>query len=130
MKQEIYITNNLANALYRNRNYDVYTSYRLFRATEEGKMYFYLNDQCNLNLEDQNWLLLGYNENNQLKLNGDITREICIRYIKQRQNYVNMHTICEIANINYSTYRGWNNRGLSFSNKKLEQLVDVIMKIF
>lgn len=43
--------------------------------------------------------------------------------------YFNMKAICELADVNYQTFRGWKNNGYSMSDEKLQKILDTMKKI-
>ncbi len=49
--------------------------------------------------------------------------------ILEKCPYFNMRAVCEKADINYSTFRGWRNNGRSFSDKKARQLYETMLSI-
>ena len=49
--------------------------------------------------------------------------------LKAKAHYFNMKSICEYANVNYSTYRGWANQGRGFSLKLKIKLLNAMKKV-
>ena len=46
-----------------------------------------------------------------------------------QSKYFNMKAICELAGVNYQTFRGWKNNGYSMSDEKLKKILDAMKKI-
>ena len=40
-----------------------------------------------------------------------------------------MKAICELAGVNYQTFRGWKNNGYPMSDEKLKKILDTMKKI-
>ncbi len=49
-------------------------------------------------------------------------------FILNKCKYFNMKNICELAGVNYQTYRGWKNNGYSMSDEKLRKIVKAMKK--
>ena len=49
-------------------------------------------------------------------------------YINEKVNYFNMRQICDLAKINYDTFRGYKNKGDSFSTDKKIKIVRAMRK--
>lgn len=43
--------------------------------------------------------------------------------------FFNMTSVCELAKVNYSTFKGWKNNGLGMSEKKVIQLLKAMKEI-
>lgn len=44
------------------------------------------------------------------------------KYILEKSEFFNMKKICELANVNYSTFRGWKNQDRPLSIEKLKSI--------
>lgn len=56
-------------------------------------------------------------------------REELIAYVLEKSQYFNMKAICELAGVNYQTFRSWKNNGYSFSDKKLIALIEAMKSV-
>lgn len=51
------------------------------------------------------------------------------RYVLEKSKYFNMKAICELAGVNYQTFRGWKNNGYSMADDKLIMIIETMKNI-
>lgn len=51
------------------------------------------------------------------------------QYVLDKSKYFNMKSICELANVNYQTFRGWKNNGYSMSDEKLIKIIAAMKSV-
>lgn len=48
------------------------------------------------------------------------------QYVLEKSKYFNMKAICELAGVNYQTFRSWKNNGYSMSDEKLLKIIEAM----
>lgn len=56
----------------------------------------------------------------------DLRNEIELSYNTQ---FFNMTAVCKLAEVNYSTFKGWKNNGFGMSEKKIVQILKTMKEI-
>ncbi len=56
----------------------------------------------------------------------DLVNKIELAYNTQ---FFNMTKVCEVAKVNYNTFKGWKNNGLCMSEKKIIQILKTMKEI-